>query len=297
MMRLNLIYLLICFLGASIMGNSPYGGKKYSPNDVLSIEEQKLKSKEIYSNLQIDDQHLGEKISLDFVFTNTQSNAFKLADFFGELPVILSFVYFNCPRFCNLVLNAKKEALKGIKSLKLGKDYKALTVSIDPRDTITRAIDYQQRYNESFKENQLTNSTDLFSAELGTWNFLLGNSNDVKSLANQVGFPYRFSVRTGEYEHPAGIFILSPTGKICQYFYGVGYNSFDLRLALAEAKLEKERTTVEKILLFCYSYNFSQKGYSLQAMKIMRLGGVLTILFLFVLIFKLYYSEKKKKAV
>ena len=195
---INIICILICFLAGNMMANSPYGGKKYSPNDALSIEEQKLKSEEIYSNLQIDDRYLGQKVNLDFMVTNTIGNSFKLGDFFGKLPVVLSFVYFNCPRFCSLVLNAKKEVLRDMKSLKLGKDYTALTLSIDPRDTIAKAMDYEKRYTEPFKEKQTTNSTNLLNEELAVyWFFLLGKSNDVKNLANQVGFPYRFDLRTG----------------------------------------------------------------------------------------------------
>ena len=278
----NIVLVCVFFLPSTIIPNSPYSGKKYSPNDKLSLEEQKLKSKDIYSNLQIDDQYLGAHINLDFTFTDTQRQSSDLRIFFENKPVVFSFVYFNCPRFCSLVLNAKKEVLSGVKSLQLGKDYKAITVSIDPRDTVENALDYEKRYSESL------NGTNH------GWDFLIGRSNDVKILANQIGFPYRFDKKIKEYEHPAGIFVLSPNGKICRYFYGVGYNSFDMKLAIAEAKLGKERTTVEKILLFCYGYNPSQKGYSLQAMRVMRLGGIVTMLLLFFLIARLYYNEKKK---
>src|SRR5438309_4219949 len=51
------------------------------------------------------DQRLDEQIPLDLTFTDDAGRAVRLGDYFGEKPVILTLVYYQCPRLCTLVLN------------------------------------------------------------------------------------------------------------------------------------------------------------------------------------------------
>jgi protein SCO1/2 len=51
------------------------------------------------------DQRLGEQLPLDARFVDEAGRDVRLADLVGERPVIVAFVYYECPMLCTLVLN------------------------------------------------------------------------------------------------------------------------------------------------------------------------------------------------
>ena len=72
--------------------------------------------------------------------------------------------------------------------------------------------------------------------------------------------------------------LLTPDGRISRYFYGVEYPARDVRLGLVDASAGKIGTPIDRALLFCYQYDPTSARYSASILKIIRLGGVLTIL-------------------
>ena len=49
--------------------------------------------------------------------------------------------------------------------------------------------------------------------------------------------------------------IVTPTGKIAQYYYGVEFSPKDIRLGLIEASHDKIGTLVDQVVLYCYHYD------------------------------------------
>jgi protein SCO1/2 len=58
----------------------------------------------------------------------------KLGDYFGRKPVVLTFVYYECPMLCTQVLNGLESALRVINE-SIGKEFDVVTVSFDPKET------------------------------------------------------------------------------------------------------------------------------------------------------------------
>jgi protein SCO1/2 len=112
------------------------------------------------------------------------------------------------------------------------------------------------------------------------WHFLTGQQPEIRQLADTVGFRYRRDPLTKQFIHTAGIMILTPQGKIAQYYYGVEYSPKDIRLGLIEASREKIGTVVDEIVLYCYHYNPSTGRYGAVVTNIMRLSGAVTVLVL-----------------
>ncbi|MDF1839715.1 MAG: SCO family protein, partial [Planctomycetota bacterium] len=52
------------------------------------------------------------------------------------------------------------------------------------------------------------------------------------------------------------------------------------RLSIKEASLGQSGSTYDKLLFFCFSYDTSTGKYTLAAWRLMRTGGILTIVFL-----------------
>jgi cytochrome oxidase Cu insertion factor (SCO1/SenC/PrrC family) len=53
------------------------------------------------------EQRLDQALPLDLVFRDESDNPVKLGDFFGQKPVLLSFVYYHCPMLCPMALEAQ----------------------------------------------------------------------------------------------------------------------------------------------------------------------------------------------
>jgi protein SCO1 len=226
------------------------------------------------------DQKLNDQIPLDLTFRDEHGKSVQLRQFFGQKPVILSLVYFNCPMLCTQVLNGLTSSLK-LQSLDAGKDFNVLTVSIDPTDKPLIAEARQEMY---------TGMYGRAGAAQG-WRFLTGDDPQIKQLASAVGFRYAFDADSKQYAHASAIMVLTPEGKISRYLYGISFPSRDLRLALVEASEGKIGTPVDSILLFCYHYDPHTGKYGLLISRVIQAGGGLTVLLLAILVVGLARKE------
>src|SRR5271170_344917 len=78
------------------------------------------------------DQRLNEQAPLDLVFRDETGRSVKLADYFGDKPVILSLVYYECPMLCTLTLNGLVRSMR-VLPFNVGERYTVVTVSFNPR--------------------------------------------------------------------------------------------------------------------------------------------------------------------
>lgn len=227
-------------------------------------------------------EHLGANVDLDLTFVGEDGYPKPLRTFFQKgRPVILNLVYYNCPMLCNLVLNGQTAAMRELKWTP-GNEYEVVTISIDPFEDFGMARSKKAAYLASYER------------PAPGWNFLIDHQGNVKKLAEQVGFSYRQDEKTGQYAHAAVIFVLSPEGKITRYLYGVKFRAFDLRMALSEAAEGKTGLT-QKLLLLCFHYDPASRSYAPYAMNIMRGGGVLMVLAMGMVLFRLFRRERASR--
>ena len=225
---------------------------------------------QILSQVGID-QHLNQRLPLDLHFRDESGKEVRLGDYFGKRPVILSLVYYRCPMLCGEVLNGLTSSLNVV-SFNLGSDYDIVTVSIDPRETPDVAAKmkavYLRRYNRHTP-----------AAEQG-WHFLTGAQDQISQLATAVGFRYVYDPRIDQYAHASGIQLVTPDGRLSQYYYGIEYSPRDVRLGMIEASKNQIGTVVDQLILYCYHYDPTTGHYGAIVMRIVRLGGILTVLVL-----------------
>ena len=213
------------------------------------------------------EEKLGAVLPLAARFTDEDGAEVRLGELFGHgRPVVLALVYYNCPMLCGLVLSGAVRAMRE-SGLELGKDFDAVTLSFDPRDTTRDAQERQRGYLQALGRPELRRA----------WTFLTGTEPEVKAVAEAVGFGYAYDARTNQYAHPAALFVLTPEGHVSRYLYGIEYGPKDLRLALVEASAGRVGTSVDRILLTCYRYDPATRRYVPYAMGFMRLAmlGVL----------------------
>ena len=238
-------------------------------------------------------EKINQRIPLELIFTNRQGKQVALKDYFKDDIVVLSLYYFDCPMLCNLVLSGVARAYNEV-SLKLGRDFVSLSVSFDPTDSPEASTKAHEMYWQQLEQHVIQNNKN---DQKNTWAFLIGSENNISALTEALGFQYKYVDRTKEYAHSAVIFILTAEGEIMRYLYGIEHNPLDLKLAIAEAKQRKSRSTVEKFLLYCYNYDPDSRGYVVQAINIMKMGGGITILVLAMVLGLLFRSEIKKRRV
>ena len=213
------------------------------------------------------EQHLDEQIPADLNFRDETGKPVRLGDYFGKKPVILNLVYYNCPMLCGEVLSGLEGALRVLK-FDVGKEFDVLTVSFDPRETPDMATKKKAEFLKRYGR----------AGAAGGWHFLTGPQESIDALTKAAGFQYQYDPKTGQFAHATAIMILTPEGKIAQYYYGVDYAPKDLRLGLIQASQNKIGTLADQVLLYCYHYDPTTGKYGAIISRVLKLAGLATIL-------------------
>jgi protein SCO1/2 len=209
---------------------------------------------------------LNGQIPLDLGFRDESGRDVTLREYSGQRPVLLALVYYGCPMLCNQVEMGVVGSLKML-SFTPGRDYEVVFVSFDPRENPAMAAQKKESALSHFARRDTASG----------WHFLTGSKESIDALTKAANFRYSFDSRINIFAHASGIMLLTPDGRISRYFYGVEYPSRDVRLGLVDASAGKIGTPIDHLLLFCFEYNPESARYSATILKIIRLGGLLTI--------------------
>jgi protein SCO1/2 len=220
----------------------------------------------ILSKIKID-QHLDRQLPLDLPFVDDHGQKVRLGDYFGKRPVILALVYYECPMLCTQVLNGLVTALT-VMNFEPGREFEVVAVSFNPREGPGLASQKKAAYVERYGRPHTANG----------WHFLTGEESSIKQLTEAVGFRYEYDDAIKQYAHGAAIEVLTPKGHISKYFFGIEFSARDLRLGLIEASDERIGTVIDDFLLFCYHYDPATGRYGAAVLRLVRLGGILTVL-------------------
>ena len=231
-------------------------------------------------------QKLGSTVPLQLMFRDETGGVVHLDRYFHHgKPVLLQFVYYNCPMLCPMVLEGTTTALTQLK-FDINKQFDVITVSMDPRDKPAAAMQFKEKYLRRYGR--------LDSAP--GWHFLTGNESAIQALADALGFQFAYDGQRNQFAHGAALMILTPEGVTSRYFYGFEYKPRDLRLAIVEASAGKVGNLTDQFLLLCYHYDPAVGKYSRDAMTFARAGGVATVACLGSFIFLMLRGERRKSS-
>jgi len=227
-------------------------------------------------------QRLGKQIPADLEFRDETGKQVRLGQYLGNGPVILNFVYFHCPMLCGQVLQGLTGALRAI-GYSVGRDFTVLTVSFDPQETPEMA---------AAKKKTVLATYGRPEAEKG-WHFLTGSAASIAGLTQAAGFQYQYDAQNNQFAHPTAILVLTPEGKISQYYYGIEYAPRDLRLGLVEASNGQIGTLVDEALLYCYRYDPQTGKYSAIISRVLRISGAVWLALVSVFLVMMFRTEPK----
>jgi len=266
--------LLVLFLSISF--------SQAPPPSIAEKRDTTEKQQTMTSGVTIE-QHLDEQLPLDTVFFDESGKEIPLATFFGERPVILGLVYYRCPALCSRVITGIIESLKVI-PFAAGKEFDVILISIDPTESPELAAETKKSILERYNRP---------GSEKG-WHLLVGSQESIHRIADVVGFRYKYDPERKQYIHAAGIFIITPKGKISQYFYGIEYSPRDLRLALVQSAENQIGTLVDQVLLYCMVYDPATGKYGLAILRLVQLAGLATVIVLGLFIYRMFRQEPKE---
>ena len=232
------------------------------------------------------EQKLGAQLPLDTELKDEEGKLVRLGDYFKKgKPVIVAFVYFECPMLFNQVLNGLTGSLKGI-SFDAGNEFEVVAISFDAREfdttevTRNKKIGYMERYGRPGTEKG--------------WHFLTGKQESIDKVTSAAGFSYEWDAKTKQFAHAAAVMVATPDGKLSRYHYGIDYAPRDLKFSLMESGESRVGNPAEQLLLYCYHYDPASGKYGLAILNVIRLGGIATIVGMGLMALVFWRRNKKK---
>ena len=216
-------------------------------------------------------QKLNTQVPLNLAFRDETGKSVHLGDYFGQRPAILALVYYQCKMLCPEEIDSLVGALEMVK-FNPGKDFNVLFISIDPSETPEIAAKEKALYLKRY-------------GRMGTgagWHFLTGQQPEIDAIAAATGYGYTRvpgpDGKMDQFAHASSIELLTPAGKIAQYYLGVDYAPRDLQLGLVDASNGKIGTPMDAVLTYCYRYNPLLNRHDLAIARLVQIGCLLTML-------------------
>jgi protein SCO1 len=232
------------------------------------------------------DQRLNSQLPLNLVFTDDAGKQVTLASYFGKRPAILALVYYRCPMLCSEELDGLTSSLEMVRYVP-GKDFNIIVVSIDPTEGTDLAAAKKREYVKRYGRPETADG----------WHFLTGTQQNIDALTQAVGFRYVKLTVPGsslmQYAHASSIQIVTPEGKLAQYYMGVEYSPKDMLLGLDEASSNRIGSPVDNILTYCYHYDPTTNRHDLIIARVIQLGGFVTVLLLGGFMFVMFRRDYK----
>ncbi len=229
-------------------------------------------------------QRLDNQVPITLSFQNEKDEAVTLEDCMANRPTVLVLAYYRCPMLCNQVLNGVVRTLRGI-GFRPGQEISVVVVSFDPTDTPTMAAAKKSAIVDVYRPGD----------DGAGWCFLTSQEEEIRELADSVGFNYAYDPATNQFAHASGIVVLTPTGRVSRYFYGIDYPTRDVRMGLVEASANKIGSAVDELLLLCFHYDPLTGRYGLAIMSVIRASSVLLVVGMAAFIWTSLRRERKAR--
>lgn len=220
---------------------------------------------------------LGTQVDLSLSVTDSEGVTKPVKDFLNpNLPIIMSPMYYGCPRLCGFTIKGIIKLVNELR-LKLGEEYQIVTFSIAPNENSKLAAGKKASVTAELLPEPRSG--------IKHWNFTVTDEQTIKKITDALGFKF---VKDGDsdYAHSSGIFILTSSGVVSQFFTGIDFPYWDVKLALVEASKGTIGTAIDHIALFCYRFDPTAGRYTMVAFNSMRIGVFISLAIIGIMLFR-----------
>jgi protein SCO1 len=229
-------------------------------------------------------QKLNSQVPLDLKFRRDSGESVTLRQLLRGKPVILSLVYYKCPRLCSMTLTGLLKAIRTL-NFNAGREFDIVTVSFDPQETPALAGAKKSAYIEGYGRDGASEG----------WHFLTGEQREILRLTNAVGFGFEFDTTQEQFSHASVIMILTPEGRVSRYFFGIEFSPRDLRLGLVEAANRQIGSVADQVLLYCFEYDPHTGRYSMAILNVIRAFAAVTVVLIVAFIAYAVRRDSRRK--
>lgn len=222
--------------------------------------------------------HPGARLPLGANVIDENGRTAALGAYFNTTPVILVLEYLRCRSLCGVTLRNLFESLARL-PLEAGRDYQVIALSVDPRDRPSDAKAARDRYARLLAHDGPASGLHFLTAAPAV----------ARSIADKVGFRYRYDRFLDAYIHPTGFVVVAPSGKISHYVEGVAVIPKDLLGAVADAEQDRSLSPLSRIFLLCHVQGAPLGRFTvpvMAALMLANIGAGLTLIVLFATIRK-----------
>jgi protein SCO1/2 len=165
-----------------------------------------------------------------------------------------------------------------------GQEFEMVIVSMDHTENAELAAAKKQNYLKAYGRPQSADG----------WHFLTGSKENVKALADQLGFKFNWLPDKKQFAHAAVAYVVTPQGKISRYLHGIQPELNTLKLSLLEASNGTIGTAFEQAMMFCFKFDPTKNKYTLAAWNVMRIGAIFMVLMLAVFLLPVWWREQRR---
>ncbi|CCJ08145.1 Electron transport protein SCO1/SenC [Methylocystis sp. SC2] len=171
--------------------------------------------------------------------------------------------YFHCDKLCGVTRPALLRAARKA-GLSAGSDYVFIAISIDPTETADAA--------RQAREIEFDAASPIGASE--GIHYLTGTAENIRAVAEAVGFSYRSGARSQSFVHPIGAAIITAHGVVSNYLSGIGSSHEEVRGAIEAAATQNVAPRASPALLLCFDFDSTTGRYTFAIMKFLRIGAV-----------------------
>jgi protein SCO1 len=218
----------------------------------------------------------GARVPADIVFSDLEGHGLTLGGAIAKRPTLLIPADFTCSGICGPALSIAASALSQT-GLEAGLDYSLVIVGIDVNDGTDAARQF-------------------VSGQVGGpgVSVLTGNGKAIDALLQSIGYRSRRDAANHAIAHPAAFVTLTADGRVSRALSSLALQSADLRLALLEAGEGRIGGLAGRLALLCYGFDAVHGIYTAQIVKLLRIGGGVTVAVLAASLGLLFWRASKR---
>jgi protein SCO1/2 len=153
------------------------------------------------------DQKPGAQLPLATPFTDENGKQITFGSLLHGRPLVLLPIFFRCQGVCEIELQGIINALIHDKQVVPGKDLDVVVLSIDPTEKSELAL--------AKKKSTLDYYGNAKTA--AGWHFITGTMPSIRAVTDSMGFSFTYDAAQDRVNHPSGIMMITPSGRVSSY--------------------------------------------------------------------------------